>query len=358
MPYHLGQTNGEAQTEDQATDTAAPAGEFVQAGASGELVGSDGDDVLLAPGPHQFTAQIQPINGSDVSGTATLILDGDQLTVRVEASGLESDQVHMMHIHGLIDADTGLPLNSTVPPATDDTDGDGFVEIAEGAASVGPVILPLTSPPGGGADDFPTAANGTISFEETFDLGQVGTLADGFTAANLFPLDLRVVHLHGLSVPAGVGADTEGEVDGTGGYKPGLPVATGEIEPVPGEAGAAAASATLAGGNGDDHLIGSTGDDQLSGGAGNDVLAGGAGDNSLSGGPGADLFVFSGGRDIVSDYSASEGDRLLAAGGEDTAALIATAEDTEDGATITTETGTLTLAGINAADLAADWFLA
>lgn len=354
MPYHTGQMSGDGQATGAEPGTAttnitAPAGVFAQAGASGEAAGSEGDDVLLAAGPQLFTAQIQPVNGSDVTGTAVFAVEGDLLSVRVEASGLESGEIHMMHIHGLTDAATGLPLDSTAPPPTDDTDGDGFVEIAEGAASVGPVMLPLTSPPGGGADDFPIATDGTISFEQTFDLGQEGVLAEDFTAADLFPLDLRVVHLHGLTVPAGAGAGTQGEVDGTAGFKPALPVATGEIEAAP--------AATLVGGGGNDRLIGGAGDDQLSGGAGNDVLFGGAGDDTMSGGTQADLFVFGDGGDVVTDFSANQGDRLHAVGGEEAAALIATAEDTADGATIATDTGTLTLAGVAAGDLTADWFV-
>ncbi|MDN6859271.1 Ig-like domain-containing protein, partial [Pseudomonas sp. CAN2814] len=60
----------------------------------------------------------------------------------------------------------------------------------------------------------------------------------------------------------------------------------------------------LFGENGNDILIGGTGDDQLTGGKGNDILTGGAG---------ADLFIWKAGdvgNDIITDFKASEGDRI------------------------------------------------
>ncbi|WP_447752430.1 retention module-containing protein [Pseudomonas nicosulfuronedens] len=60
----------------------------------------------------------------------------------------------------------------------------------------------------------------------------------------------------------------------------------------------------LFGENGNDILIGGTGDDQLTGGKGNDILTGGAG---------ADLFIWKAGdigNDTITDFKASEGDRI------------------------------------------------
>lgn len=352
MPYHL---DDDQNAQDTASDEEVlPTGIIAQAEAGETLTGTDGNDVLMAPGTLVFTADILPMNDSGVTGNATLTIDGDQLTVRVEASGLTPGETHMMHIHGRADPDTGLPLNSTLPTEADDTDGDGFIELAEGAVSVGPVIVPLTSPPGGAADDYPTTEDGTITFEETYDLGGEVTFADGFAASDLFPLDLRVVHLHGMEVDEGDGEGTPGEVDGTPGFKPGLPVATGELVLEDGPD----VDATLTGGAGDDILIGGLGDDELSGEAGNDVLAGGAGTNVLSGGEGSDYFVLGSGNDTILDFSADEGDRLISTTSDDVEDLIANAEDDADGTIITTDLGTITLAGVSADDLSADWFAA
>jgi Ca2+-binding RTX toxin-like protein len=70
---------------------------------------------------------------------------------------------------------------------------------------------------------------------------------------------------------------------------------------------------TLNGGGGDDALNGAAGADKLNGGAGIDYLVGGAGADLLAGGAGADRFAFLalGERgDTISDFKASEGDRL------------------------------------------------
>jgi Ca2+-binding RTX toxin-like protein len=69
---------------------------------------------------------------------------------------------------------------------------------------------------------------------------------------------------------------------------------------------------TLNGGSGNEIVRGGQGDDLLFGGAGNDWLSGDRGSDTLSGGAGADVFhTFSGaGVDVVSDFRASEGDRV------------------------------------------------
>ncbi len=70
----------------------------------------------------------------------------------------------------------------------------------------------------------------------------------------------------------------------------------------------------LTGAHDDSILIGGAGNDVLSGNWGVDRLRGGAGDDTLSGGGDADIFVFraetGGGRDVITDFQASEGDIL------------------------------------------------
>ena len=77
---------------------------------------------------------------------------------------------------------------------------------------------------------------------------------------------------------------------------------------------------SIFGGEGDDHLRGGTHNDMLRGRRGNDWLNGGQGDDKLDGGPGkdilkggrgADRFKLSAGRDSITDYNPTEGDRLL-----------------------------------------------
>ena len=77
---------------------------------------------------------------------------------------------------------------------------------------------------------------------------------------------------------------------------------------------------TLIGGPGNDRLVGGAHNDILRGRHGNDLLRGGEGSDKLNGGPGrdilsgegaADRFKLSAGKDSITDYNPTEGDRLL-----------------------------------------------
>ena len=189
-------------------------------------------------------ALLTPSNNSGVLGLARATLDGTTLKVDVAASGLAPGQVHPFHIHGFLD---DRPARLAV--ATDDADGDGRVESPEGGSlATGPVIAGLTA--SGDAlfgvevsPDFPVAAaDGTLRFSQTYALNPA--VADD--AQILGRLDARfegrILQLHGLDVPPGAGAGTPGEVNGTGGYTPGLPVAAGPLLGAEGEVAALTAA--------------------------------------------------------------------------------------------------------------------
>lgn len=65
----------------------------------------------------------------------------------------------------------------------------------------------------------------------------------------------------------------------------------------------------VAGNAKNNYIVGGAGNDSLAGGAGDDTLIGGTGNDKLTGGKGADLFIFSGGKDTITDYAADE-DRI------------------------------------------------
>ncbi|QRY81741.1 retention module-containing protein [Pseudomonas sp. PDNC002] len=70
---------------------------------------------------------------------------------------------------------------------------------------------------------------------------------------------------------------------------------------------------TLNGDAGNDLLVGNEGNDILNGGAGDDILIGGKGNDTLTGGAGADTFTWRAGdtgSDTITDFKASEGDRI------------------------------------------------
>lgn len=176
-----------------------------------------------------FKADLGSLSGSGVTGTTLINLSDDHktLTVTTDVTGLEPNQDHVQHIHGLFDA-SGAIADSMSPTLADDADKDGFIELAEGAVKYGPIILELK--------DINTP-DGNASVTTTFDLTDPSIFASSgagvpFTAADLMPLTFREVVVHGRSVDAGIGAGTPNEVDGTGGYIAVLPVAAGEIEAV------------------------------------------------------------------------------------------------------------------------------
>lgn len=162
-----------------------------------------------------YRADLRALPNTSGQGMAMLRLSADQrtLTVQIKASGLEPG-AHISHIHGL--SSGGQPVNSTCPTIAQDTDRDGFVELVEGQATYGPILIDF-----GNIDP---DMDGVINFTKTIQLG-------GSEGAS--PLEKRHIVIHGKTVGA-VGAGTPGEVDGTAGYKTVLPVLCGEIQGVGG----------------------------------------------------------------------------------------------------------------------------
>jgi hypothetical protein len=184
-------------------------------------LGVDGFVKALAGAEAFYVADLNELNNSDAEGSALLLRDGDILTVLTAATGVEPGQLHVQHIHGFEDGS-----EAKVPTLAQDDDRDGFIELAEGLDTYGPILLNLSSPDGGGT--FPTPNGDAFFFAEQYDLTDP---ANGELASLLLeaPLENREIVLHGASVLDGHGAGTDGEIDGTAGYKVVLPIAAGEI---------------------------------------------------------------------------------------------------------------------------------
>jgi hypothetical protein len=155
-------------------------------------------DTPVEPEAETFYVMLGALNNSGVSGTGTLTLENDTLTVMLEATGLEPNATHPHHIHGFADFEQSLC------PTPDMAGEDGLLEFEDGLEAYGEVRLDL-SPSSDVADD------GTLSYNQTFDLA-----AEGLDW-NIETLVSHTIILHGLTV------DDE--------YMQGLPVACGAIIP-------------------------------------------------------------------------------------------------------------------------------
>jgi len=168
------------------------------------------------------------LNGTSAQGAISMQLRGERfLTVQIDATGLEPGVQHVGHIHGRVVS--SRPANSTCPTTAQDADHDSYVELAEGLVTYGPIVIPF-----GNVDP---NMDGTVHFLHTYDLNDPNTFAPGFSKADVLPLDLREVVLHGLTLQAGQGATNAdsiapNEADGTAGFKAVLPVTCGHIDDV------------------------------------------------------------------------------------------------------------------------------
>ena len=181
-----------------------------------------------------YKVDFSALNGSGVSGSGTLTYnDTDKtLDVNIMASGLyDANMMHAMHIHGLDGADSvSPPSNEALIPGAD---GDGFVELAEAFPFYGDVLVSLTKTDG----TFSTTPGGMLSYSRLFDLTDSSIYNKDYDITDLMPnmLENREIVLHGDFISGGPGGGgvpgkgTAGEIDGTGGYKAFLPVATAEI---------------------------------------------------------------------------------------------------------------------------------
>lgn len=278
-------------------------------------------------GDSVFTVDLLALNSTGISGTVTMIRKGDMLTVAVAAAGL-TPGAHLGHIHGTFDG-MGNPTDAVSPTILADTDGDGFVELAEGAPAYGPIILPFVDAMG----NDPTAdADGNLLFYATYDLTDPDTFNGDFDADDLGDLNLREVVIHGAVVPDGSGAGTGGEIDGnTDGFVAILPAAVGEIEQTTPDAALDILEVSrrefglqIVGTPDDDQLFGSSADDVISGLEGNDSITAGGGDDTVRSGAGDDTVRAGADDDLVFGdegndklYGESGDDKLVGMSGDD-----------------------------------------
>ncbi|MBI2709652.1 MAG: hypothetical protein HYX34_08140 [Actinobacteria bacterium] len=97
-------------------------------------------------GASTYRAELQALNGSGGSGTATLTLNGDQATITETVSGLASTlpaslkggpYPHVQHIH--------IDGQGVCPTTAADANNDGVLSTTEGGPSYGPIGTSLTT---------------------------------------------------------------------------------------------------------------------------------------------------------------------------------------------------------------------
>lgn len=130
---------------------------------------ASGCDTQSGDGITTYAVQLNALNNSGVSGTATITVDGEAnvVSVALDASGLDAT-LHAQHIH----AKPGQV--SLCPPASADANSDGFVDVVEGVPSYGGILLPLDndiSTQDQNVAGFPTGA--TIDYNTSASLGDV-----------------------------------------------------------------------------------------------------------------------------------------------------------------------------------------
>ena len=137
-----------------------------------------------------FVTQLDALNKSGASGTGKVMVNGNQLHVMVNSSGLVAGAPHAQHIHFGEQARHECPTMEA-----DDEDGDTFISTAEGEPAYGPINVSLTtegdvSPESALAvERFPTGD--TVTYDRTFDIPA------GFDMANL---EDAVIVQHGIDV--------------------------------------------------------------------------------------------------------------------------------------------------------------
>ncbi len=121
----------------------------------------------LNPIPHNAMAD----RGSNVTGRASLKVDGTQVHVNIHVRGLTPNLPHAMHIHGIL-GDANI-----CPPASADVNGDGLVSLEEGAPFYGPIDTSFTktgdtsAASGLALERFPVADNnGNLNYNRTFTI--------------------------------------------------------------------------------------------------------------------------------------------------------------------------------------------
>lgn len=152
-----------------------------------------------------YTVNLNQLNSSGAHGTAVVTINGTQVHVVIDATGLVPNSPHAQHLHG----DTSGKTFVCPTPAQEkqlDKNHDGVLSTSEAGGFYGPVMISLTTKgdmsmnSALAVDRFPTAdANGNLHYDRTFTV----------TSAQAKALE----HLH--IVQHGIDTNGDGKYDGS-----------------------------------------------------------------------------------------------------------------------------------------------
>jgi hypothetical protein len=137
------------------------------------------------------------VTGSKAVGEARFTINGDSLTIAVNASGLPKDIEHWQHFHGFTDG-----RQATCPAKAADVNGDGIIDVVETGAAAGTTMVPFTGDPV--SMDVPhgtyprSSAKGTLKYKQTVSLSALQTAFARTFDGQKLDLDRRVVFIHGV----------------------------------------------------------------------------------------------------------------------------------------------------------------
>ena len=176
-------------------------------------------------------ADLTPINaetvGSEATGTATLTVSDDTLTIHIEATGTPPGIMHLQHFHGFTQGDE----TSTCPTADADANGDGIIDVIETEPGSGVTMVPFHADPASMeivADSYPTADDeGAYTYEQEVPLSALEEAFSKQFPGQKLDFERRVIFLHG--VPEGTDLPDSVQSLGEVPAHITLPIACGEI---------------------------------------------------------------------------------------------------------------------------------
>jgi hypothetical protein len=162
-------------------------------------------------------------NKSNASGTASVTVNGNNVTVSVRASGLSANLAHPIHLH--------IGGNGVCPTPAADTNKDGYVDAKESEPGIGPMKVSLTTNGDTSVnsalavDRMPKAdAKGDLTYNRTF------ALPSGVAAADMAKASVDVHGISGLfNDKAKYDGDKKSELDNKVAFETTVPAACGKL---------------------------------------------------------------------------------------------------------------------------------